>query len=68
MYCWNAVTWARLVSEVNVEHSMSLNGSLGGHIVQGHADQMVRCIDVQYQYGSSRCSFPGCSSDDVIFF
>ena len=38
--------------EVNVERSMSINGRLDGHIVQGHVDMTAECIDIQDAQGS----------------
>ena len=38
--------------KVNLERSMSLNGRLDGHIVQGHVDQTAECIAVEEAEGS----------------
>ena len=38
--------------EVNVERSMSINGRLDGHIVQGHVDMTAQCVDIQDAQGS----------------
>ncbi len=39
-------------TKVNVERSMSMNGRLDGHIVQGHVDLTAECTDVQDNGGS----------------
>lgn len=43
--------------EVNVERSMSMNGRLDGHIVQGHVDQTATCIARESEEGSYRLTF-----------
>lgn len=42
----------RVGDKVNVERSMMMNGRLDGHIVQGHVDQVARCIHVEDAQGS----------------
>jgi riboflavin synthase len=37
---------------VNLERSMTMNGRLDGHIVQGHVDQTAICTDVKEAGGS----------------
>ena len=37
---------------VNVERSMMMGTRLDGHIVQGHVDQMARCIEAKETDGS----------------
>lgn len=39
-------------SLVNLERSMMMNGRLDGHIVQGHVDQVARCIEKKNMDGS----------------
>ena len=39
-------------SEVNLERSMTMNGRLDGHIVQGHVDQTAICTAVEAAEGS----------------
>ncbi len=39
-------------SLVNLERSMVMNGRLDGHIVQGHVDQVARCIEKKSMDGS----------------
>lgn len=43
--------------KVNVERSMSMNGRLDGHIVQGHVDQTATCMDVRDANGSKYFTF-----------
>ena len=43
--------------KVNLERSMSLNGRLDGHIVQGHVDQTAQCTAVEEADGSWYFSF-----------
>ena len=38
--------------ELNLERCMIMNGRLDGHIVQGHVDQVGRCISVAEENGS----------------
>jgi riboflavin synthase len=42
---------------VNLERSMSMNGRLDGHIVQGHVDQTAVCTSVEETDGSWRYRF-----------
>lgn len=37
---------------VNLEKCMSMNSLLDGHIVQGHVDEMAKCIQIDEQEGS----------------
>ena len=37
---------------VNLERSMVMNGRLDGHIVQGHVDQVAKCIEKKEMNGS----------------
>ena len=37
---------------VNLEKCMSMNSLLDGHIVQGHVDEMAKCIRIEDQEGS----------------
>ena len=39
--------------KVNVERSMVMNGRLDGHIVQGHVDEIAKCIDMKDADGST---------------
>jgi len=39
-------------TKVNLERCVQMNGRLDGHIVQGHVDSVVRCLDVKDQQGS----------------
>lgn len=51
---------------VNVERSMSLQGRLDGHIVQGHVDHTAKCISVEDQDGSFQYTFEYESNDDMV--
>lgn len=44
-------------SLVNLERCMQMNGRLDGHIVQGHVDQIAKCIDIEDQGGSWKYTF-----------
>lgn len=52
--------------EVNVERSMSMNGRLDGHIVQGHVDTTARCIAVEEAGGSHEFTFQYESSPEMV--
>jgi len=52
--------------EVNVERSMTLNGRLDGHIVQGHVDQTATCIEVEDQDGSFQFTFRYESNREMV--
>ena len=39
-------------TKINVERCVQMNGRLDGHIVQGHVDSVVRCLEVKDQQGS----------------
>lgn len=43
--------------KVNVERSMIMNGRLDGHIVQGHVDMTVECINIEDANGSTYFTF-----------
>lgn len=43
--------------KVNIERSMSMNGRLDGHIVQGHVDMTAECIAKQDADGSNYFTF-----------
>jgi riboflavin synthase len=42
---------------INIERCLQMNGRLDGHIVQGHVDTTVDCIDVEEKNGSWEYSF-----------
>lgn len=52
-------------SEVNVERSMSLDGLLDGHIVQGHVDTTALCTSVSQADGSWYYTFKYSVSPDL---
>lgn len=43
--------------EVNLERSMKMDGRFDGHIVQGHVDQIARCVKIVDENGSWRYYF-----------
>lgn len=51
---------------VNLEHAMSMDKLLDGHIVQGHVDQTARCIDVHETEGSWYYRFAYESTPEMI--
>ena len=51
---------------VNVERSMLMGGRLDGHIVQGHVDQVARCIEARETDGSWYYRFEYDSTRDMI--
>jgi len=51
---------------VNLERAMSLEKLLDGHIVQGHVDQMARCIDMHETEGSWYYRFEYDSTPEMI--
>ena len=42
--------------KVNIERSMMINDRLDGHIVQGHVDQIAKCVSIEEQGGSYNMS------------
>jgi riboflavin synthase len=42
----------KLGDSINLERAMKMNGRLDGHIVQGHVDQIGKCIRVDNNDGS----------------
>lgn len=52
----NLSSW-QVGTEVNVERSMKMDGRFDGHIVQGHVDQIARCVKVIDENGSWRYFF-----------
>lgn len=52
--------------EVNIERSMMMNGRLDGHIVQGHVDQVARCVSVEDQGGSFCFTFRYETSPEMV--
>ena len=51
--------------KVNIERSMMINDRLDGHIVQGHVDQIAKCISIEEQGGSYNMSFKYEKSDNI---
>ena len=44
-------------SIINLERAMKNNGRLDGHIVQGHVDDIVTCVEITEQQGSKDYTF-----------
>jgi riboflavin synthase len=42
----------KIGDELNLERCMVMNGRLDGHIVQGHVDQVAKCLSVVEENGS----------------
>ena len=51
--------------KVNIERSMMINDRLDGHIVQGHVDQIAKCVSIEEQGGSHNMSFKYEKSDNI---
>ena len=51
---------------VNVERSMLMGGRLDGHIVQGHVDQVARCIEAKETDGSWYYRFEYASNREMV--
>lgn len=51
---------------VNVERSMLMNGSLDGHIVQGHVDETAVCTAMRDADGSTYFTFKYKSSPEMV--
>ena len=51
--------------KVNIERSMMINDRLDGHIVQGHVDQVAKCVSIEEQGGSYNMSFNYEKSDNI---
>lgn len=47
-----AIGYLKIGDRVNLERAMKLGDRLDGHIVQGHVDQIARCIEVEETSGS----------------
>ena len=43
--------------KVNLERGMLMNARLDGHIVQGHVDQVAKCVDIREANGSKYFTF-----------
>ena len=55
----------RVGDMVNIERSMMINDRLDGHIVQGHVDQIAKCVSIEEQGGSYNMSFKYEKSDNI---
>jgi riboflavin synthase len=52
----------KIDSKVNLERSITMNQRIGGHLVQGHVDSMVKIISIESQ-GNSKIVRFNCSSE-----
>ena len=52
-------------SKVNIERCLKLGGRLDGHMVQGHVDQIAKCIEVKEEKGSYLYTFNHKESDNM---
>jgi riboflavin synthase len=57
----------RTGSKVNLERALELGGRLGGHIVQGHVDTVVRILSIRPEGGFQRwrLTLPGAQAPEV---
>lgn len=51
---------------INLERCMIANGRFDGHIVQGHVDQIGKCVDIKDESGSTKFTFAYDSSTQNI--
>ena len=51
---------------INLERAMKLGDRLDGHIVQGHVDEIAKCISIESQNGSYRFTFKYNSKNNNI--
>ena len=47
----------KIGNHINIERSMTMNGRLDGHIVQGHVDQTAKCVNIEDADGSTYFTF-----------
>ena len=47
----------KIGDHINIERSMTMNGRLDGHIVQGHVDQTAICVNIEDADGSTYFTF-----------
>ena len=47
----------KIGDHINIERSMTMNGRLDGHIVQGHVDQTAKCVNIENADGSTYFTF-----------
>ena len=51
---------------VNLERSLSLQSLMDGHLVQGHVDDVVQCIDISETNGSWYFRFKGLQQPQLV--
>ena len=47
----------KIGDHINIERSMTMNGRLDGHIVQGHVDQTAKCVNIEDADGITYFTF-----------
>lgn len=47
----------KIGDHINIERSMTMNGRLDGHLVQGHVDQTAKCVNIEDADGSTYFTF-----------
>lgn len=52
----NIANW-NVGTKINLERSLTLQNPLDGHIVQGHVDTVLQCVNKQDEQGSYRYTF-----------
>ncbi len=52
----NLIEW-EIGDTINLERSLQMNGRIDGHIVQGHVDSTIVCIDKKILKGSTEFTF-----------
>lgn len=52
-----AISDFKVNDKVNLERAMKLGDRLDGHIVQGHVDEVGKCVDIKEENGSTIFSF-----------
>ena len=55
----------RIGEKVNIERALRLGERIDGHIVQGHVDQIARCINIKDKKGSYVFTFKYENSHDI---
>ena len=55
--CVAGTVFVKEGQKVNLERGMLMNARLDGHIVQGHVDQVAKCVDIREANGSKYFTF-----------
>ncbi|MEQ9427018.1 MAG: riboflavin synthase [Cyclobacteriaceae bacterium] len=56
----------QMMDVINLERCMSANGRFDGHIVQGHVDEVGKCVNIEDDNGSWRYDFQFSSNSKNI--